>query len=651
MINVEKADSTISQGFQELHFACASKRKDQVIRLLSEGKEPNSRDPHGDSCLHIVSRNNCPEILKILIDQKADLDSRDDNGATPLHTAATSSSVECLRLLVGSRADTEMKNSSNQTALDVCNHAETAELFRSILGKSNSSDRNGRRNSRELSGFSELHYACASKRVEQVVAILAKGNIDTNHRDIYGETGLHLAAQNGSANILSVLIEGNADVNAQNDRGNTPLHVAAQHSLDDCVRLLIDLGADTSINNRKNQLAADLCKRESTRAILTLATASQPNQSQKNVTSRNIGEDFSRLSLACLRGDRPTIRELVNNTPSLLNEKSSYGDTAFHIACTSGNADIAKLLLDLKADPAVRNIRSKTGFEEAAIAGFPDLSDQINDIKCESCECAEAAKDYDSGSRLSYTDLQYACARNNFEKVAEIFAKGLSEKNNVNKVNVYGDTALHYAARSASIGIIKILIANKANVNATSVSSGDNPVILAIRRGNREIVKTLIDAGADLTLTNKKGQSGQAMLNEKGLVIGNSVGAGEESSFTPLMYACVKGDLENTKKILEEKKGTVWDVNVYGDSALSYACLGKSIELVKFLISADADVNHVNSLGDTPLHMAVANGTKEVALQIVKVLIGAGADPTIRNHKGKTARDMCKNPELLTELP
>jgi len=145
-------------------------------------------------------------------------------------------------------------------------------------------------------------------------------------------------------------------------------------------------------------------------------------------------------------------------------------------------------------------------------------------------------------------------------------------------------------------------------------------------KGNREIVQTLIHAGADLNLANKKGQSGNSLLADKGLVVGKSEGGEEASSFTPLMYACVKGDLEKTKSILQEKKGTVFDVNVYGDSALSYACLGKSVELVKYLISADADVIHVNSLGDTPLHMAVSNGSKHAAPKIVNALLAAGAD-------------------------
>ena len=269
-------------------------------------------------------------------------------------------------------------------------------------------------------------------------------------------------------------------MNSQNDRGSTHLHVAAQQGFDDCVKLLIDLGADPSLRNIKKQLPVEFCKKSSTKAVLAAATGRQPTQSEAVSSNKNPGEEFARLSLACMRGDRAIIRDLVENNRSFLTEKSSYRDTPFHIACSSGNAEIAQLRLELGADPKALNIRSKTGFEEAAISGFSNFPEHVAELGNNSCQCTDAAKEYDSGTRLSYSDLQYACARNNIDKVRDILSKRLGDQN-VNKVNVYGDTALHYAARSGSVGIVKLLLDIKANVNACSSSSGDTPVIFAIR--------------------------------------------------------------------------------------------------------------------------------------------------------------------------
>ncbi len=202
---------------------------------------------------------------------------------------------------------------------------------------------------------------------------LLAGGLDPNHRDIYGETGLHLAVQNNCIQSLGILVEGKADVNSQNDRGSTPLHVAAQQSFDDCVKLLIDLGADPSLRNIKKQLPVEFCKKSSTKVVLAAATGRQPTQSEAVSSNKNPGEEFARLSLACMRGDRAIIRDLVENNRSFLTEKSSYGDTPFHIACSSGNAEIAQLRLELGADPKALNSRSKTGFEEAAISGFSNF--------------------------------------------------------------------------------------------------------------------------------------------------------------------------------------------------------------------------------------------------------------------------------------
>jgi ankyrin repeat protein len=198
MSNDGQAEAQVVAGFSEIHFACASERTDQVPRLLSEGINPDSRDMYGESCLHIVAQNNSPEILKMVIDQKADINAINGYGATPLHTASSSGSEECIRILLECGGETNLLNCDNQTAFAVCVDPKTKSLFEST-GQTDYSDqispKIARRNSGELSGFSELHYACASKRAEKVTSLLA-GGLDPNHRDIYGETGLHPAVQN-----------------------------------------------------------------------------------------------------------------------------------------------------------------------------------------------------------------------------------------------------------------------------------------------------------------------------------------------------------------------------------------------------------------------------------------------------------------------
>uniref|UniRef100_A0A0A9HUQ6 Uncharacterized protein n=1 Tax=Arundo donax TaxID=35708 RepID=A0A0A9HUQ6_ARUDO len=62
------------------------------------------------------------------------------------------------------------------------------------------------------------------------------------------------------------------------------------------------------------------------------------------------------------------------------------------------------------------------------------------------------------------------------------------------------------------------------------------------------------------------------------------------------------------------------------------ACCAPSLNCMKLLVEAGADVNFKSPSGPTALMMAVDDGLTD----IVKFLLEVGADPNIRDHHGKT---------------
>ena len=71
------------------------------------------------------------------------------------------------------------------------------------------------------------------------------------------------------------------------------------------------------------------------------------------------------------------------------------------------------------------------------------------------------------------------------------------------------------------------------------------------------------------------------------------------------------------------------------DSALHYACLEGDLPIVRILLAEGAEVNAQNQQKMTPLIYALQAGHVEVA----QLLLSAGADPTLRDRTGKTAKD------------
>ena len=78
-----------------------------------------------------------------------------------------------------------------------------------------------------------------------------------------------------------------------------------------------------------------------------------------------------------------------------------------------------------------------------------------------------------------------------------------------------------------------------------------------------------------------------------------------------------------------------------GVTPLHSACVHKSYDAAKVLLEAGADVNVQDQWGITPLGRAVfgKNGTVE----LVKLLVEHGADPTIENEDGNSALRLAQN--------
>lgn len=83
----------------------------------------------------------------------------------------------------------------------------------------------------------------------------------------------------------------------------------------------------------------------------------------------------------------------------------------------------------------------------------------------------------------------------------EIVRKLIARDADVNKT---GWTPLHYAATSAHLEIIELLLENHAYIDAES-PNGTTPLMMAAQYGSPAAVKLLLESGADASLKNQQG--------------------------------------------------------------------------------------------------------------------------------------------------
>ena len=98
-----------------------------------------------------------------------------------------------------------------------------------------------------------------------------------------------------------------------------------------------------------------------------------------------------------------------------------------------------------------------------------------------------------------------------------------------------------------------------------------------------------------------------------------------------LMMAAIKGHVDLVKQLIDKDA----DVNKSGWAPLHYAASGAKSLVISMLLEHSAYIDAESPNGSTPLMMAALYGNADC----VKILLEAGADPTLKNQQGLNAAD------------
>ena len=87
-------------------------------------------------------------------------------------------------------------------------------------------------------------------------------------------------------------------------------------------------------------------------------------------------------------------------------------------------------------------------------------------------------------------------------------------------------------------------------------------------------------------------------------------------------------------------------VGVFGNTPLSVVTTWGDVEAARLLLEAGAEIDAKLEFGDTALHRAVLFGNVE----LVKLFLESGASIDERNDEGRTARDLAKGSDEISNL-
>ena len=673
----------------------------EIVKLLLEkGADANAKNKNGETLLHRAVGEGHLVVVKLLLEKGADIHAKDSSDSTPLH------------MRVGRRMRESIVFGAPLHAVKEYKEEEYMEVVKLLLEKG------ANVNVQDIHGRTPLYWAAQNGYTEIVKLLLEKG-ADVNARDNDGNTPLHWAVGACDLEIVKLLLEKGANENHQDNNSITPLHSAVKTGNIELIKLLLEKGANlenspiTTISSSKiltNEhieieklllkkginvyikdndgnttlsLAAQQGDFESVKLLISKGANINPKIEQAQSSSRPTALFSFTTSLnkllttplhEAVRGNYTEIAEFLLNHGADVHAKDividnyrgyCYDNTPLHIAIQNGHLAIFKLLLDHGAKIEERNGNGDTSLSIAARGGnieiFKYLIEKRVNVPCFSAFGAPAgpAKGEDDNTLLCIA------AR---EGHVEIFKFLVGKGANVNAKDNDGNTPLHLAAKKGCTEIVELLIQQEVgvpiNINSllylavegghtglvrlliekgadihAKYRDGNTPLHIAVEKEYIEIVKILLEKGADINIEinedyrviklisyyAKRGNIELVkLLTEKGADINVKDGMG----YTPLYWACEEGHLEVVKLLIQQEVGVPININ----PLLRLAARGGHTQLVKLLIGKGADVNARNRDGNTSLHWAAEKGH----IEVVKLLLEKGANVNVQDIHGRT---------------
>lgn len=168
-------------------------------------------------------------------------------------------------------------------------------------------------------------------------------------------------------------------------------------------------------------------------------------------------------------------------------------------------------------------------------------------------------------------------------------------------------TALQGAACSGKIDTVKKLIDKKADINKMT-ASGETALSLAVGKGHDDVVRLLVSSGADPDTRDKNGN-------------------------TLLMRAADRGDTQLVEFLLKKNAS----VSLPGSDGVTALLVSESPGIAKLLLDAGARLTTTRN-GESAVHYAAMYKSAEM----VKFFIEAGVPADLRRADGKTALDLAR---------
>lgn len=348
-----------SHGYSLLNFSATTGQLNPELYdfCIEHGADPKKEKNHdgANALLLVAPYIKDTSLIKYFTSKGIDMNSKDNSGNGIFNYAAKAGNIKLMNYLINQGVNYKKLSQKGENAMIFASRGTRSNtntldfyLYLENLGISP--------NVKTLNGTTPLHAIAFRGKDRTIFEYFLSKGVDINQSDKNGNNPFMNAAYTNDLSIVKLLSNQLENVNYQNKKGMTALSNAILNNSIDVINFLLEIGADVNINDKKgNSLSYYMIKSLKSKNLETVKQIAKI-LSSKGLDITQVQKDGNSLFHLAVETNNADLIKWIHSQKVDINKKNNNGITPLQKVVMSAKDDkIIHLLLSLGADKTIKS--------------------------------------------------------------------------------------------------------------------------------------------------------------------------------------------------------------------------------------------------------------------------------------------------------